>query len=213
VSNSDTFIDEVTEEVRRDRLFALMRRYGWIAVAAVVLLVAAAAWNEWQKAQSAAQAEAFGDTLIAALDKPDATARAAALDGVGDTPEKRAIVAMFAADQAEGAAAAQALEALSQNVDLPQVYRDLALLKFLMRDDAGLTADVRLSRLEPLTIPGAPYRLLALEQSALAQVALGETDTALTVLNGILSEDRVSEGLRRRVSQLIVALGGSLDAA
>ena len=34
MSNPDSFIDEVTEEVRRDRLFAVFRKYGWIGVLA-----------------------------------------------------------------------------------------------------------------------------------------------------------------------------------
>ena len=31
MSDTDSFIDEVTEEVRRDALFAQFRRYGWHA--------------------------------------------------------------------------------------------------------------------------------------------------------------------------------------
>ena len=31
-NQNDRFIDEVTEDLRRDRLFQMMRRYGWIAV-------------------------------------------------------------------------------------------------------------------------------------------------------------------------------------
>ncbi len=66
MSDTDSFIDEVTEEVRRDRLFALMRRYGWIAVLLVVLIVGAAAWNEYRKGQARASAEALGDALLSA---------------------------------------------------------------------------------------------------------------------------------------------------
>ena len=52
MSESESFINEVTEEVRRDRLFRLARRYGWIAVVAVLVIVGAAAVNEWRKAQA-----------------------------------------------------------------------------------------------------------------------------------------------------------------
>lgn len=45
MSDTDSFIEEVTEEVRRDRLFGLMRRYGWIAVLAVLLLVGGTAYR------------------------------------------------------------------------------------------------------------------------------------------------------------------------
>mgnify|MGYP002067949300 CR=1 FL=1 len=40
MSNQDSFIDEVTEEVRRDKLYALYKKYGWIAALAVVVLAA-----------------------------------------------------------------------------------------------------------------------------------------------------------------------------
>jgi len=39
LSNPDSFIDEVTEEVRRDRLFRLFRKYGWIGVVIILGLV------------------------------------------------------------------------------------------------------------------------------------------------------------------------------
>ena len=77
MANEDSFINEVTEEVRRDRLFALMRRYGWIAVLLVVIIVGGASWNEWRKASQQAAAEDKGDALIAALQAETPEARAA----------------------------------------------------------------------------------------------------------------------------------------
>ena len=79
MSNPDSFIEEVTEEVRRDRLFALFRKYGWIALLAIVLVVGASAWSEWKKAQGRARAEAFGDGLLTALDADTPGARRTAL--------------------------------------------------------------------------------------------------------------------------------------
>ena len=35
-NQNDRFIDEVTEDLRRDRLFLMLRRYGWIAVALIL---------------------------------------------------------------------------------------------------------------------------------------------------------------------------------
>ena len=39
MSDTDSFIDEVTEEVRRDRMYLLLRRWGWVGVVAVVCLL------------------------------------------------------------------------------------------------------------------------------------------------------------------------------
>jgi len=52
VSETDSFIDEVSEEVRRDQLYGVFRKYVWIALGAVFLIVGAAAFNEWRKAQT-----------------------------------------------------------------------------------------------------------------------------------------------------------------
>ena len=50
MSETDSFIEEVAEEVRRDRLFKMFRRYGWIAALVVIVIVGAASWNEYRKA-------------------------------------------------------------------------------------------------------------------------------------------------------------------
>ena len=76
-----------------------------------------------------------------------------------------------------------------------------------------MPAEEIIARLEPLALPGAPYRLLALEQIALAEVSRGETDAALDLLREIISDDAAGEGLRQRALQLIVALGGDPAAA
>lgn len=218
VSEQDSFINEVTEEVRRDKLFALMRRYGWIAVLLVLLLVGGASWNEWRKATERAEAEAAGDALIAALSLTDAGARVAAVEAVDPAghPDRAAVIGLLEAAAAEEAgdaeAAAAALEAVVANGDAPQVYRDLAVLKRVVTGADELAPDERLSRLRPLMSPGNPFRLLALEQSALAEIEKGERETALGTLQALLSDAEVTEDLRRRARQLIVALGGSLDA-
>ena len=60
MSNSDGFIEEVTEEVRKDRFYHLLRRYGWIGGVVVLLIVGGAAWSEYTKAKARAEAELKG---------------------------------------------------------------------------------------------------------------------------------------------------------
>ena len=79
MSNPDSFIEEVTEEVRRDRLFAAFRKYGWIGGLVVLGIVGGAAWNEWQKSQAAARAQGFGDAMLEALDTGGAVERREAM--------------------------------------------------------------------------------------------------------------------------------------
>jgi hypothetical protein len=50
VSDTDSFIDEVSEEIRREKLFKTFRKYGWIGVALVVLVVGGTGYREYNRA-------------------------------------------------------------------------------------------------------------------------------------------------------------------
>lgn len=217
MSNPDSFIDEVTEELRRDRLFAAIRRYGWIVILAVVLIVGFAAWNEWSKARETARAQAFGDALIAALGIEERADRRAALDALGAgaaaEPGRRGLLnLLMAADALEGGerqAALDALAAVAADAALPLSYRQLATYK---RVAAATEAEIPLAErqalIAPLTAPGAAFRPLALEQQALLLLEAGDREGAVAGLTALLFEPDLSEALRSRVQQLIVILGG-----
>ncbi len=213
MSDRDSFIDEVTEEVRRDRLFGYVRRYGWIAALLVVLIVAAAAWNEWRKAQEAAKAEALGDTIIAALTRDDAEARADAVATINaEDAEPQAVVNMIAAAELAGTgeaeAAADQLAAVAENGEVPEIYRQLAGFKALLISASDMPPEERRAGFEAFAIAGNRLRLLAEEQLALLSVETGETDAALAQLNAIMNDAEASPDLQQRAMQVIVALGG-----
>lgn len=218
MSNTDSFIDEVTEEVRRDRLFTAMRRYGWIGILLVVLIVGGAAWNEWSKSRAEAEARAFGDALMAAMAAETPAARAEALEAVPAEGAERAALEGFLAaasslEAGDEAAALAHWDAIAANGELPVTWRHLALIKRVIAAGTDMPASERGAALENLAAPGAPYRMLALEQQALDLVAAGETDAAVERLRALLQEPGVTSGLRRRATQLMVALGAEPEAA
>ncbi len=215
MSDSDSFIEEVSEEVRRDRLYGYLRRYGWIAVLAILAIVGGASWNEYRKAQDIAQAEALGDAMLAALRQNDQAARAAAIAEVeAETATARAVLDMIAAAELAGAedpaTAVARLEAVAANTEVPQVYRDLAAFKALLVP-GGSDLDTRRAGFEAMDVPGHAFRMLASEQLALIDIETGETQAALDRLQAILIDAEVSPGLQQRALQVIVALGGEPD--
>jgi hypothetical protein len=213
MSDADSFIDEVTEEVRRDRLFTLIRRYGWIAVVVIVAVVGGAGYNEYRKAQATATAQGLGDAMLAALDLDAPAERATALSKIeASTPGGEAVLGFLsAAAQAEAgdtAAAVADLEEVARNGELPEIYRQIASFKALTLQADTLPADQRRQGFEALAQPGAPLRLLAEEQLALIDVAEGQRDAAIEKLQAILQDAEINASLRQRVYQVIVALGG-----
>ncbi|WP_420586726.1 hypothetical protein [Ruegeria sp.] len=213
MSDTDSFIDEVTEEVRRDRLFLLLRRWGWVGVLAVVLIVGGAAFNEVRKARIAGQAQDLGDAILAALSQNDSAERAASLANVGsDAPGGDAVLNMLLSSaQVEAGSrqeAVDSLNAIATQGDLPEIYRAIATFKALLLQTETLPAADRRQQFEALAAPGAPLRLLAEEQLALIDVSEGNVDAAIERLQALRQDAEISIDLQQRAAQLIVALGG-----
>ena len=216
MSDTDSFIAEVTEEVRRDRLYVLMKRYGWIFILAVLVLVGGAAFNEYRKVQARNAAEATGDAMLAALSHDDPLERAAALSKLAPaSPGARAVATLLEASEqvnsGEFDAAVAELEKVEGNGDLPLIYRQVAAFKRLAIQGANLSAEERKRGYEALIGPGSAIRLLAEEQLALVEIETGEAEAAARRLQAIASDAGATPGLRQRASQLIVALGMEPD--
>ncbi|MBO6853258.1 MAG: hypothetical protein JJ872_05770 [Marivivens sp.] len=211
MSNNESFIDEVNEEVRRDRLFGYFRKYGWLAVAAVVVLVGAAAWTEYQRAKERAAAEETGDAIIEALSLDAPQDVLAALEEL--TPN--AVTLMLAASAAQEAGdvegAVQILNKVAAGEDFSQLYKELATLKIVSLSEGKTSVEERLELLRPLAEAGRPFALLAKEQIAMVQIESGDKVAALDTLGEILKDAAVTQGLRDRSQQMIVALGGDLE--
>lgn len=212
MSNPESFIDEVSEEVRRDQLFAMMKRYGWIAVLLVVVLVGGAAWTEYSRAKATAAAQATGDGILAALEFDDSAQRSEALAALPAS----AITALMTSSELQLSgdleAAAAALDGLVADMTVAQVYRNIAAFKAILLRHDGMSPEDRKIALAPLAAPGGELRLLAMEQMALADIELGDIEAALAGLTSILEDAGVTRGLRDRASSLIVALGGEVPA-
>lgn len=219
MSETDSFIEEVTEEVRRDKLFAVMRKYGWIGVVGVLAIVGGATYNEFSKSQKTARSQAFGDSVLNAVDQSDAAARITALGAItAPTKDGTVVVSLLeaaeAATKGDVAASTTVLSKVSNTEDVSAQYRDLAFFKQLIRTGEGaLSTEERRLGLDELAAPGNPLRLLAEEQIALIDLADANPEAAISRLSAILEDADLTQGLRQRVTQLMIALGQDPAAA
>ncbi|MBI1172800.1 hypothetical protein GC209_15505 [bacterium] len=215
MSTPDSFVDEVTDAVRSDRLYAGFRKYGWIGALIVVLIVGGAAFNEWQKAKAAARAENFGDAVSAALEKTDPAERLKALDAVPADKDQVALLDLLKAANptADKAAALAALDQLAADKGQPQIYRDLAVLKRMAIAGKDMALADRRAALQALDVPGRPMRVLAEEQLAYLLIEEGKKDDALKALMELVQDQEAPAGMRNRLALVITSLGGTVPAA
>lgn len=216
MSDTDSFIEEVTEEVRRDRMFLMLKKYGWIGALAVILIVGGAALREVSKAKAQAAAEGLGDGITVALNKADAASRAKALDAIStESASGKAVVKVLQAgalaDSGDVGGAVELLNSVATDGELDLIYRHAAAFKALGLQAETLSAQDRKLQYGALAAPGAPLRLLAEEQLALIEVSEGDTEAAIARLKAISQDAEVTRDLIDRASQVIVALGGSLQ--
>jgi hypothetical protein len=215
VSNPDSFIEEVTEEVRRDKLFAIFRKYGWIAIVIVLALVGGTAWTEWSKSRAEARAQAFGDALIDALDQGTPAERRDALAAIPTDGAQTALLKLIMASDPDEdpAATLAALDAVAADATLPAVYRDLAALRRVLVGGTDVPLADRRTALQAIAAPGRPYRTLAEELLAYLLVEEGKTDEAIAAMTTLMQDQEASTALRGRLGQMITALGGTPPVA
>ncbi|MEM9779870.1 MAG: hypothetical protein AAF813_08120 [Pseudomonadota bacterium] len=216
MSNSDSFLEEVTEEVRRDRMIQFLRRNAlWIGLALVVI-IGGAVFFEWRKSAAEAAAQARGNALWAALEMEDATARAEALAAVEMTGSyglaflnMQRAAALLAAEDRAGAVAL--LEQIAASPDSTAALRDVARLKLVSLAGDTMPEQERLDILAQLLVDGHALRGAALEQRALIRLMSGDMAAAEADLQAVLIDARTPDVAKQRVSQLLGVLG--FDAA
>ena len=206
-NQNDNFIDEVFDDLRRERLFRLFRRWGWVIGVIVLAIIGTAAFLEWREARAEAAAEQRGEAILSALEVQNPEERLAALSALPAEGGEGAVAAFLLAAEQQGAgdpqAAVATLSSLAANGDVVPLYRDLAALKAQMT----LGAEADPAALEALAAPGAPFRLLAQEQLALVQLQSGQTDEAVATFQAILQDAEVSPAQGGRIGALMTALG------
>lgn len=213
MSETDSFIQEVTEEVRQDRMFALWKKWAPVIVGVAVVLVGGAALWTWNEARLQAAAEARGAAFIKA--DPDDVSEQLALPGQVDgaaVPVAELAAASALMRGGQFAEAAGAYARVAERTDLPAEYRDFARLQEIRaRAETGDTSGLA-AALAPLTTPEAPYRLLAIELRAALHLSAGDRAAAHADLNAILVDPFATPALRQRALAVLTATGGRVGA-
>ncbi len=215
MADNDSFVQEVTEEVRRDAMYAAWRKYGPFVVGAIAAVVLGTAGLSWyQNSQLETMREAGGAFIEAqSVEEPEAAATAFA-ELAQESEGDYAALARLRAASSFGAAgdverAVETYQAVAEMDGIDPRLTDLAKLRAVgIRSDIMDPAEM-LSALAPLSVPGAPWRSVALEFSAAAHVRAGDEAAAIDALSSIASDANASPAVQARAREMIAALGGT----
>lgn len=205
--------DEVDEDVRRERMQALAKRYGPVATGALALIIGGvAAYTFWTQHQQSKAREAGGAYLAAARSmQSDADGSAAAFAELAASgPEGYPLLARFKYAEALAAKGDRkaAIDALNgvETLDAPDRYKELARFMALNLRSYDEGAEALLPLMEPLAAPGRPWRALAQEQAALMEWKLGRLDAARARFMALSGDMSAPSGLRGRAEAALTAL-------
>lgn len=220
----DNFIQELEEDLRRDRYLALWRKYGRIAVALALVAIIAVAlgviWREYRANERQKDSLAYNAAL--ALIDPNAPASPAAAESAiaslhaisqNGSDAYAALARLHEAgllNKADKAGEAIAIyDALAGDSGVDSLFRDLArllrVLATLDKDDPQqLTA-----RLAPLTETRNPWRYSALELTALLARRAGDAAKARDLYATLADDPTAPRQMRARAAEMLAVLGAA----
>jgi hypothetical protein len=207
---SDVF-REVSEDLRREQLKQLWQRFGKYVIGAAVLIVVIVAGYEIlqsvqarQSAESGARYQAAADLYTAGdLEGAEAAFLAVADDGHGGYKTLALMsVAGIRAELGNITGAVEAFDQVGNDAGTELALQDIARIRaaYLLLDTAPLS-EIR-QRLEPFTVDGGPYRIVALEMMAVSAIQAEDYDQALEWVIGMAQDPFATQASNARATTL-----------
>lgn len=210
----DNLLREIQEDLRREKLETLWKRYGaWLIGAAVAVVLAVAAfqaWRAWQVSRLETQSEAFMAAEALARTEPGAAVPAfAALsdeDGLGYGLLAGFREAALLAQQGRHEDAVDAYERIAGG-DSDALYRDLATLQAIAlrldMNNGPAELDGLADRLSRLNEDSNPWRFSARELAAALALQRGDAAKARELFASLEADIETPRGIRARASEML----------
>jgi len=217
-TENEAFLREVDENLRRDQMTGLAKRWGTVGAVVVGLFLLGLGVFLWWQNHRAEQAGQEGEQLSQVLQDAD-IGRAQAADprlaALAKSPRDgyRAMARLTQAaltSRTNPATAATQFQAIANDKDLPQESRDLALIRAVTLQFDSLPPAEVVSRLKPLAVANNPWFGSAGELTAMAYLKMNRKDLAGPLFAAVARDTDAPVGLRSRAAGMATALGQSV---
>lgn len=186
MSQSDHFIDEVTEELRRDQLYGRLKRWAPIIAGVIVAFLAVMSYQKYNASQTAKAAAVFGDGLRDALVNAEEASTDLDVSSVAATsPAQKAMIEVL------------------QNMPVAQNVSSAALRDlFAFQQALALeVSDQRRAGLTAIYQKAGVFSHLAQEQLIHMDITEKRFEAALASISELENAAGVSNDLLYRISQ------------
>ncbi|MGE5562548.1 MAG: tetratricopeptide repeat protein [Bacillota bacterium] len=219
---TETFVKEVDENLRRDRIRDFFKENSAWLIGGLVLFLAACGGIIWYQQYRQQHAESQVEELAQIykdIGVGNTSKTAQQLDDLSNSGSKgvRATAlftrAAFAIQQNDTKLAIATYGKISDDSSLPQPYRDAALIRQTALEFDTLKPDQVIARLEPLAKPGNAWFGTAGEMTALALIKAGKKEQAGQLFARLAKDQSVPESIRNRAIQISGSLGADASTA
>lgn len=218
----ETFLREVDENLRRDQMRTMARKYAPLLIGGLVLLLAAVGgWLYWQDRQKTAAAtdsehlaQIYTDVGTSKLQTVPQRLDIIAKDGPAAVRASALFTrAAVALQQNDRPTAIAKFHEIAANKDFAQPHRDLGLIRATMLEFDTIKPEEVIARMQPMTKPGNPWFGSAGELTAMAMLKQGKKTEAGRLFAAIAADRQVPDSIRARAVQIAGTLGVDASAS
>lgn len=214
----DNLIEEVDEDLRKDRALALARRYGpyvlALALGVIIAVAGVMAWRHYKAEREMERATVYAQALDA-INRGDADESqrllaeiTSASPGSGYGILARFQDAALKARAGDAAGAAAIYDGIGTDTHVDPLFRDLGTVLYALSTLDSADPAQLAGRLAPIADGKGPYRYTAMEASAYLALRGDDKDRARDLFSRIANDPRAPEEARSRAAAMASTLGG-----
>ena len=202
---SESFIKEVSEEVKRDKLFKALNKFKWPLFAFIILLVGAVGGYEYYKFNKKTMAQKNGEFLVSAIEnlKNSGETVSSEIDNKFIAILIKLNEAKYFEEKGNIEKAKTAYNHIISKHGENRFFSDYSKFQLYLIDPAKSIEDTgKLEVLDQLAAPDRPFKLLALEQKLYLYVKANDLENVKLLLRLISSDQAITPEQVSRINEV-----------
>ena len=202
---SESFIKEVSEEVKRDRLFKVINKFKWPLLALVLLLVGAVGGYEYYKFDRKKRAEKNGEFFVSAMEnlKNNGQTVIEEIDNKFISILIKLNEAKYFQENGDLKSAKATYNHIISKYGDNKFFNHYAKFQMYSMDPAESLSDIKkIEVLDELSAPDGPLKLLALEQKLYLYIKMNDLEKIKLQVSLILSDQAITPEQLSRIKDV-----------